>query len=140
MPRGHCRRHGPNRPCTCAMGNVYRFVEPVVLYALKVKGETYGYDLAGAMDEYALTDAEIERASLYRTLKQLEENGHVTSRWDTTEGGPPRRLYQLTPAGEEHLLEWAAVLDHLAQSMAHFVRNVQGLDLASAVADENSKE
>lgn len=52
------------------MGNLYRFVEPVVLLLLKRKGRSYGYDLSGDLEEYALTDAEIERAALYRTLRQ----------------------------------------------------------------------
>ena len=82
MKRGSCPRHGGKRPCTCAMGNVSRFIEPVALLMLKVKGQSYGYDLASSMAEYALTDASVERGALYRTLRQLEENGYVVSEWD----------------------------------------------------------
>jgi len=57
------------------MGNLYRFVEPVVLLLLKSKGRSYGYDLCPELQAHALTDAEIERAALYRTLRQLEMNG-----------------------------------------------------------------
>ncbi|HEY8347329.1 MAG TPA: helix-turn-helix transcriptional regulator [Symbiobacteriaceae bacterium] len=125
MPRGYCRRHGPGQHCTCAMGHLYRFVEPVVLYALMLKGEAHGYDLASVVQEHALTDAEIEKASLYRTLKQLEANGHVTSRWETDGSGPARRLYRLTPSGEQHLQEWVEVLEHLSHTMGQFVANVR---------------
>lgn len=104
------------------MGNVYRFVEPVVLLLLKQKGRSYGYDLANDLKRYAITDAEIERAALYRTLRHLEANGNVVSEWDTERGGPARRVYRLTPKGEKHLDEWAAVLDHVSKSMARFVR------------------
>jgi DNA-binding PadR family transcriptional regulator len=104
------------------MGNLYRFVEPVVLLLLKRKGRSYGYDLAGSLPLYALTDAEIERAALYRTLRQLEENGNVASEWETDQGGPARRVYRLTARGEEHLREWAAVLEHVSRSMARFVK------------------
>nr|WP_321474770.1 helix-turn-helix transcriptional regulator [uncultured Paludibaculum sp.] len=103
------------------MGNLYRFVEPVVLYLLKTKGQSYGYDLAGDLPDHALTDAEIERAALYRTLRQLEQNGNVASEWETDQGGPARRVYKLTAQGEEHLEEWATVLDHMSKSMAGFV-------------------
>jgi poly-beta-hydroxybutyrate-responsive repressor len=104
------------------MGNLYRFVEPVVLLLLKKKGHSYGYDLAGDLQEHALTDAEIERGALYRTLRQLEMNGNVASEWDTETGGPARRVYRLTAAGEQHLEEWITVLDHVSKSMARFVR------------------
>jgi DNA-binding PadR family transcriptional regulator len=107
------------------MGNLYRFVEPVVLLMLKEKGRSYGYDLAGAMADHALTDAEIERAALYRTLRRLEANGNVESEWETDSSGPARRVYRLTPAGERHLQEWAAVLEQVSRAMGRFVRRTR---------------
>jgi poly-beta-hydroxybutyrate-responsive repressor len=106
------------------MGNVYRFVEPVILLMLKKKGRSHGYDLGYTLKKHAITDAEIERAALYRTLRHLEENGNVVSEWDTDQNGPARRVYRLTRKGEGHLKEWATVLDHVAKSMARFVREV----------------
>jgi DNA-binding PadR family transcriptional regulator len=46
----------------------------------------------------------------------------VASEWETDQGGPARRVYWLTPRGEEHLEEWATVLDHVSRSMGRFVR------------------
>lgn len=109
------------------MGNLYRFVEPVVLLLLKKKGRSYGYDLSNALHDQALTDAEIERAALYRTLRQLETNGNVVSEWDTDQNGPARRVYKLTAQGHQHLEEWATVLDHVSKSMARFVKDAKRL-------------
>ena len=109
------------------MGNLYRFVEPVALLLLKKKGPSYGYELSNDIQKYALTDAEIERAALYRTLRQLERNGNVSSRWDTANTGPARRVYRLTRNGERHLEEWATVLGHVSNSMSRFVRETQSL-------------
>ena len=125
MPQRLCPRHGGNQPCTCAMGNLYRFVEPVVLLLLKKKRQSYGYDLAGELQKHALTDAEIERAALYRTLRNLEINGNVVSEWDTGGAGPARRVYRLTPEGEHHLEEWATVLEHVSKSMERFVKDAR---------------
>jgi DNA-binding PadR family transcriptional regulator len=107
------------------MGNVYRFVEPVVLLMLSEKGQSYGYDLAGSMERYALTDAAIEGAALYRTLRRLEGNGYVQSEWDVQGSGPARRVYLLTADGARHLREWSEVLDHLSKAMGRFVRKVE---------------
>jgi DNA-binding PadR family transcriptional regulator len=104
------------------MGNLYRFVEPVLLFLLKKKGRSYGYELAVDLREHALTDASIEAAALYKTLRQLEQNDCVTSEWDVNGSGPAKRVYCLTPRGEEHLTEWITVLDNLGRSMARFVR------------------
>jgi PadR family transcriptional regulator PadR len=127
-----CPRHGKDRPCTCAMGNIYRFVEPVVLYMLKEKGQSYGYSLASDLEEHSLTDAEIEVAALYRTLRRLEDHGYVSSRWDTDGAGPARRLYLLTKNGEHHLQEWGQVLGNLSKAMGRFVRKVHGMNGTSS--------
>ncbi len=112
------------------MGNLYRFVEPVVLFLLRTRGRAYGYELAGELDRYAMTDAEIERAALYRTLRLLERNGKVTSAWQVRSAGPARRVYRLTKAGQEHLDEWIAVLDHVSKSISRFVRQARAAGTA----------
>jgi len=127
MSRIPCPQHGEERPCTCAMGKLYRFVEPILLYLLKKKGHAYGYELVGELNEHALTDSIIERGAVYRTLRTLEVNGNVVSDWDVSGTGPARRQYRLTPSGEIHLEEWAEVLGNLSHSMANFVRDVSAL-------------
>src|ERR1700739_163856 len=109
-------------PCPCAMGHLSRFVEPVVLLLLKKKGHSYGYDLLSSLSEYAFTDAEIERAALYRTLRRLQQNGYVSSNWETDRGGPARRIYALTPGGERHLREWAQGLTKAAGPLGRFIQ------------------
>ena len=125
MARKICARHGKNYPCSCGMGNLYRFIEPVLLHLLQVKGRSCGYELCDDLQAHALTDAEIDKAALYRTLRQLEANGNVKSNWETGGGGPARRVYRLTRKGEAHLEEWAVVLAHLSKSMDRFVREVR---------------
>jgi DNA-binding PadR family transcriptional regulator len=115
------------------MGNLYRFVEPVALLLLQTKGKTHGYDLAGALNEYALSDSLVEPGALYRTLRRLEEHGYVVSTWEVSGAGPARRIYELTPAGTVHLQEWAEVLDRLSQSLGRFV-----LDVRSATGENHS--
>jgi hypothetical protein len=45
---------------------------------------------------------------LYRTLRQFEQEGLVTSSWDTSGHGPARRVYQITDAGHKYLEWWIA--------------------------------
>ncbi|MGC1421917.1 MAG: helix-turn-helix transcriptional regulator [Terracidiphilus sp.] len=138
MQRRICARHGGKYPCSCGMGNLYRFVEPVVLLLLKKKVRSCGYDLCADLQEHALTDAEIDKAALYRTLRQLEKNGNVKSAWETGGGGPARRVYKLTKDGEKHLEEWAVVLEKLSGSMAHFVRETRKKQRKPAVRTSSS--
>ena len=128
MPNRTCPRHGNQHPCTCAMGHLYRFIEPVLLLMIRERGQAYGYDLSGDLADYAFTDADIERAALYRTLNILEKNKYVTSHWDTKGSGPARKVYSLTKDGEHHLQQWAEVLHKVSKSMSHFVRKVESLN------------
>jgi len=107
------------------MRNLYRFVEPVILFMLKSKGHSYGYDLAGELGQNTLTGAAVEKAALYRTLRHLEENGFVVSGWEVHASGPARRIYSLTAQGEQHLEEWTLLLRDLSKSMSRFVAKVR---------------
>jgi DNA-binding PadR family transcriptional regulator len=119
-----CKRFGVEHPCTCAMGNVSRFIEPVVLRILHEKKRSYGYEIAECVPQYALTDSTIERAALYRTLRTLETNGYVKSTWEDGRG-PARRNYLLTASGETHLRDWAILLEALGTEMIAFSREVR---------------
>ena len=120
-----CKQTGVGRPCTCAMGNVSRFIEPIVLRILKEKQNSYGYEIAECLEDYALTAATIEGAALYRTLRTLESNGYVNSAW-TPGDGPARRSYSLTRAGQAHLREWAHLFRTLGKAMIEFARETEG--------------
>src|ERR1035438_1207501 len=139
MPRRTCPRHGNEHPCTCAMGNLYRFIEPVLLFLLKQKGRAHGYELGTELRAHAFTDAEIEGSALYRTLRQLEQNDCVTSEWDVEGSGPARRLYKLTPRGNEHLEEWITVLAHMAGSMSRFVKEARSQNSAADSKSETTR-
>lgn len=103
MPFRTGPRHQKEHPSTCDMSNLYRFVEPVLLFLPRRKRQSYGYELASELHEFAVTDAKIEASALYKTLRQLEQNDCVVSKWDVKGSGPARRLYARTSRGKQHL-------------------------------------
>ncbi|MBM3496681.1 MAG: PadR family transcriptional regulator [Armatimonadetes bacterium] len=105
------------------MGNLYRFIEPVALHLLLEKGSAHGYDLATALQDHQLTDSDVDRGALYRTLRALEQMGHVTSAWDVSGVGPARRVYKLTPTGIAHLREWIEVLTRMRDALNEFLED-----------------
>lgn len=117
MPRTRCCGHPEGRPCTCEMGNLYRFVEPIVLVSLARLGTAHGYQIAQKAEQLAITHAGVDIAAVYRTLRRLEAAGHVLSAWETSQSGPARREYTLTQSGREHLAQWATVLGDVMGSL-----------------------
>jgi len=119
----HCHREHPDgSPCSCEMGNLYRFCEPIVLLTLARLGEAHGYQIVSEAEQFAVTHAGVDSAAVYRALRRLEANGYVTSSWDTTGSGPARRLCKLTPSGYEHLAEWVDVMGEIASSLGSLVK------------------
>jgi PadR family transcriptional regulator PadR len=77
----------------------------VVLAVLsQLRTPQYGYSLRQSL---AGRDMSIEEGTLYPLLRRLEAQGLLASAW-RIEDGPPRRYYQLSPAGEQLLGELAA--------------------------------
>lgn len=105
------------RPCTCEMGNLYRFCEPIVLLSLARLGTAHGYQIASEAEQFAVTHAGLDAPAIYRALRRLENSGCLTSHWDTQGAGPARRLYTLTPRGYEHLSEWVEVIDGITSAL-----------------------
>jgi len=83
----------------------------------------YGYQLTQRLAESGMPDC--DSGTVYRTLRQLERSGFVSSFWDTSESGPARRMYSLTAAGDLFLAGWVDALQNyqkvLQQAMAAFV-------------------
>lgn len=62
-------------------------------------GPTYGYAIAAALADAGL--GTVKGGTLYPLLGRLEESGLVSVEWRAGDGGPGRKFYALTPAGEE---------------------------------------
>lgn len=101
------------------LGGRRRWMEPFVLVIL-AGGATHGYAIIGDLEEMGITSGSIDVGQVYRTLRELEEAGQVTSTWSTESQGPQRRDYELTTAGYAALDEWAAVMKERARLVGEF--------------------
>jgi PadR family transcriptional regulator PadR len=63
-------------------------------------GPGHGYELRHELRERAL---EVDRAVMYRTLREMEQSGLICSRWASSKAGPRRRIYDITEAGLDEL-------------------------------------
>ncbi len=96
---------------------------PVILLSLR-ELNSYGYEL---MERAAAFGFEaINPGTLYRTLRQMEKEGLCKSKWETSRGGPARRVYSITDAGEAYLDFWAEALEQYKRNMDTFFRLYHG--------------
>ena len=78
-----------------------------ILLLLKEK-ESHGYKLVSRLADLGFEVTDL--GGLYRTLRGMEQEGIVASSWGTSERGPARRVYSITPGGEAQLHDSAAGL------------------------------
>ena len=101
------------------LGGRRRWMEPFMLVLL-AEGPAHGYALVGQLEEMGVYSGELDFGQVYRTLRDLEGAGLVSSTWSQQPVGPQRRDYRLTDAGYAALDEWAAVMRERARLMAEF--------------------
>jgi PadR family transcriptional regulator PadR len=93
------------------------FAKPCLLLLLQERPD-YGYDLVARLRALGVED---DSAAVYRTLRSMEAEGVVTSRWKEPVAGPARRVYEITGVGGDQLEAWAATLDERRQILEGFL-------------------
>lgn len=93
------------------------WLTPYLLLLLR-SWETHGYDLIQKLNIFGFPT--IDQGTVYRTLRQLEKEGFISSAWDASNEGPARRLYSITEAGEQFLTQWASALGEYNKMLESF--------------------
>ena len=81
-------------------------------------GASYGYELRRELDAHHLL---VDPSVLYRSLRKLESDGTVQSRWMKSEAGPRRRFYRLTAQGRRELDAIASLIVEIRDVNEMFV-------------------
>jgi poly-beta-hydroxybutyrate-responsive repressor len=111
---------GPSKHWEPGAGKAQRYIQPSLLLALKRK-PSYGYELIQEIATFGFMEGPAPPGMIYRHLRDMEENGWVTSEWHTEQAGPAKRIYQLTGEGREILSFWIGYMDQQAQKLTRFI-------------------
>lgn len=103
------------------------------LLALLKNWSGYGYELAKKLEEAGYGG--FNSGTLYRTLRQMEKTGLISSLWDTSSDGPARRIYSLTKTGSLFLNNWITLLDMHKATLNSFIKIAE---IATDPADNSS--
>lgn len=96
---------------------VMSFLQPCLLVMLH-RGPAHGYNLLNSLDEFGFNPEAKDPSLIYRALRDLEELDMVNSQWDPDSSlGPQRRVYHITPQGENYLHDWITDLQRTKQEI-----------------------
>lgn len=86
------------------LSQLRRGVLEYCVLALLRDGERYGFELVRTLAQVdGLVTSE---GTLYPLLNRLRREQLVTTFWQESEAGPPRRYYRLTPVGQAALVDF----------------------------------
>src|SRR6476660_9447233 len=72
-----------------------------IILKLLLSGDKYGYEISKLIQANYKGEYELKEATMYSSLKRLENDGGINSYWgDETQGGR-RKYYRITKKGKE---------------------------------------
>lgn len=128
----HDHHHAAGEQGCCLGGGRLRgYLQPCLLLLL-LQQPSHGYEL---MERLANQPdmPEADPGLLYRTLRQMERDGLLTSAWDTAGQGAARRRYEVTAEGIEFLHAWAVEIAQMRQHLERF------LDMYTAIFQQGKE-
>lgn len=80
-----------------------------LLLGIVARGPAHGYEIITALKESSEGAFDLPEGTVYPVLHRLEHVGLLASDWEAA-GGRKRRVYRMTPAGDQQLVrarrEW----------------------------------
>jgi len=76
---------------------------PGLILGVLEAGPLHGYGIAREIEKRSAAALSIGEGTLYPALRVLEQDGFVEASWDTSGSGPARKVYELTPSGDQEL-------------------------------------
>ena len=113
------------KPCYSAKQNsveqaqLLKGVLELAVLAVIARGETYGYEILSTLESAGLEG--VGDASVYGTLRRLEQAGHLESRLAASDSGPARKYYSVTPSGAEQLQAATDVWSRISTALRELV-------------------
>ncbi len=72
-----------------------------IILKLLIDGDKYGYEITKLVHENSKQLYELKEATMYSSLKRLENDRHITSYWGSETQGGRRKYYRITKSGNE---------------------------------------
>lgn len=110
---------------------------PVLLLSLR-GWNLHGYKLIQELSQFGFSS--IDQGNVYRTLRKLEKENMVKSEWDMSTGGPAKRIYSLTDAGEDYLRTCSDSLVQYQSILSRFFTMYMDMFLPNSLKQQDHDE
>lgn len=91
----------------------------MILKTLEAMGSLHGYGIAKRIGQTSGDVISVPYGSIYPSLIKLEQEGFISSTWDSSENNRRAKYYALTRAGKRHLehetRQWEQTVDLMSR-------------------------
>lgn len=98
-----------------ASSQLRKGVVELAILALLHRGEAYGGEIVDRLARYP--GLAISPGTAYPLLSRLKKSGLITSAWQESPVGPPRKYYRLSPDGEQAFVGMAQAWNGMKDDM-----------------------
>ncbi len=116
-----------NKKIGCAK---FGFKMSNILYAvflyLLMDNSLSGYTLTEELSKVGIDPSYIPTGITYRLLRDMEANGLLVSKWETSGTGPAKRVYRITESGKKYLEAWIVKAKRNLNTMQNLISLIEG--------------
>lgn len=105
--------------CSCTGATLDKLIQPSILIILSKHSEIHGYAIVQELENMNTSGA--DKAGVYRTLKTMEERGHIDSKWHNEEDKPSKKVFSLNKSGYYCLYNWMSTLKNYKNKMDNII-------------------
>lgn len=91
-----------------------------IILAILLKGDSYGYAILKSINDRGGGIFDLKDATIYTTIKRMENEGLITTYWGEENIGARRKYYHITDKGKQFygqkLEEWHSV-NHILNNL-----------------------
>lgn len=102
--------------------------------AVLARDSAHGYAVAQRLQELGV--GQVKGGTLYPVLNRLEGEGAVTSAWREGEGGPGRKVFEITAAGRKRLEQMQRQWQPFATAVSDLLGATSGVSTSDGVSPE----
>ena len=91
----------------------------MILKTLEAMGSLHGYGIARRIEQTSADAISVPYGTIYPSLIKLEQEGFISSSWQSSENNRKAKYYALTRAGKRHIQqetqEWEKTVDLMSR-------------------------
>ena len=93
----------------------------MILKTIETLGPLHGYGIARRIEQTSGHALLVNYGTLYPALLKLEQEGYVSSYWDTSDNNRRAKYYKLTRAGKKRIEKAAKEWEQTTEILARFL-------------------